>query len=416
MASDPQATKSRKLVEAPVAGPEHDAWRREMAPQRTIARIGALIWTIVFRPTWKTFPIACVGIAAIAAAVAPASMPVIGWLLRFDWNEIFANPSSMAGFARAGGVCVAVGTYAFGIVPVELMRPRLRRYPPMLTYALAIGGAMLGASAGLALAHSGLLGELLGGPHAMRMTPPRGRMSALSFVVAASAAGFAMLLRTIFTEAENRERVLSEAAALAKAHALQSQINPHFFFNTLTTISALAELDSRAAKQLVGRLADLFRYTLACSKFEMVTLSAELEFVANYLSIEQTRFGRRLHFELPAPSSGSDVLVPGLTLQPIVENAIRHGIAKRREGGFVRVSIERPEPHTCRVLVVNQVPVEEDDPQPHPDGVFRPGHALANTRDRLDIAFRGSARLDFIRDSDEWVTVSLTVPVQGVTR
>ncbi len=122
-------------------------------------------------------------------------------------------------------------------------------------------------------------------------------------------------MRTILAEAENRELALAEAAALAKAHALQSQINPHFFFNTLTTVSALAELDSRAARELVGQLAQLFRYTLSCSRFEMVTMTQELEeveFVAmNYLLIEKACFRRRLRFEMPPADAGRTCCYPG---------------------------------------------------------------------------------------------------------
>ena len=75
----------------------------------------------------------------------------------------------------------------------------------------------------------------------------------------------------------------------------------------------------------------------------MVTLAEELEFVRNYLLIEQARYRRRLHFEMPAPGVWAEVLLPGLTLQPLVENAIRHGISKRREGGTVKVEVERVE-------------------------------------------------------------------------
>lgn len=93
---------------------------------------------------------------------------------------------------------------------------------------------------------------MLGSGRVLRSQPPNGRLLALSFMITISAGLLMLLVRTILAEAENRELALAEAAALAKTHALQSQINPHFFFNTLTTVSALAELDSRAARELVG--------------------------------------------------------------------------------------------------------------------------------------------------------------------
>ena len=235
-------------------------------------------------------------------------------------------------------------------------------------------------------------------------------------------AGLLMLLvRAILAEAENRELALAEAAALAKAHALQSQINPHFFFNTLTTVSALAELDGRAARELVGQLAQLFRYTLSCSRFEFVTMAQELEFVANYLLIEQARFRRRLHFQMPPAGAGTDLLLPGLTLQPLVENAIRHGIAKRREGGSIKVALDRLAASPTRLdgggresvwilSVANQIEFSDDPPSLEPEQFFRPGHSLANTRDRLALAFHGRATLDFLREEGGWVKVVLTLP------
>ena len=233
----------------------------------------------------------------------------------------------------------------------------------------------------------------------------------LSLVVTMLVLVLNTVVRAVLVETENRQRALAEAAALAKAYALQAQINPHFFFNTLTTVSALADLDSRAAKELIGQLAELFRYTLSCSRCEMVTLAEELEFVRNYLLIEQARFRRRLRFEMPTQGAGAEIRLPGLTLQPVVENAIRHGIAKRREGGMVKIGLERVDGGGSWVIsVANQIAVIEDSPSFDEEIVFVPGHALANTRDRLALAFRGRATLEFFREGEEWVKVALKLP------
>jgi two-component system sensor histidine kinase AlgZ len=213
----------------------------------------------------------------------------------------------------------------------------------------------------------------------------------------------------MIAEGEVREQALAAAAANARARALQAQINPHFFFNTLTTVSALAELDGRAAKELVGRLAQLFRYTLSSSQRDMVTIEEELEFISNYLSIEQARFPRRLRFELPATTSPVRVLLPGLTLQPLVENAVRHGIARRREGGTVQVKLDFSD-STCCVAISN--PLASDDGAQLLSGAdaLRPGHSLANVRDRLALVFEGRADLKMFINSDRWVTV-VSIPV-----
>jgi LytS/YehU family sensor histidine kinase len=327
----------------------------------------------------------------------------------------------MSDVARLDGACQALCCYLFGILPLEYLRPRLRKYHRAVTYAAAFGGAFLGASMGQLLLTAGKVNDLLGGVHALRAPPPTGRVVALSFAITISALLLMLLVRTVIAEAEVREHALAEAAALAKAHALQSQINPHFFFNTLTTVSAMADLDSRAAKELVGQLAELFRYTLSCSRFDMVTLAQELEFVRNYLLIERARFRRRLSFEMPDGATEADVHLPGLTLQPIVENAIRHGISRRREGGTVKIGVERiPRSDGMRdssvgesvwvVSVANQIPFPEAPPSFDEEIVFRPGHALANTRERLALAFRGRAKIEFVRDGEEWVKVALTLP------
>jgi hypothetical protein len=384
------------------------------------ARAGfwAYVRRFFLRPSWKTLLLAMALVCLVGALPAPALARFMGWVLDIHWEQVFRNPDRLADFARLDGACQALCCYLFGILPLEYLRPRLRKYPKLVTYAAAFGGAILGASSGSLLA-ARKINHLLGGVATLRAQPPMGRVLALSFVLTISAALLMIVVRTVVAEAEIREHALAEAAALAKAHALQSQMNPHFFFNTLTTVSALADLDSRAAKELVGQLAELFRYTLSCSRFEMVTLAEELEFVRNYLLIEQARFRRRLRFEMPAPGIGAEFLLPGLTLQPIVENAIRHGISKRREGGAVKIGVGRieigegggsPKEPAWVISVANQIAALEDRPSFSQEVVFRPGHALSNTRDRLALAFRGQAKLEFLQDGDEWVKVALTLP------
>jgi hypothetical protein len=390
------------------------------------AGFGAYVRRFFLRPTWKSLPFAMALVCAGAALLAPAVARFVGYVLDLDWGQVFRNPEKMSDFARLDGACQALCCYLFGILPLEYLRPRLRRFHKAVTYCAAFGGAILGALMGQLFLTVGKVNELLGGVHALRAPPPTGRVVALSFAMTISGLLLMLLVRTVMAEAEVREHALAEAAALAKAHALQSQINPHFFFNTLTTVSALADLDSRAAKELVGQLAELFRYTLSCSRFDMVTLAQELEFVKNYLLIEQARFRRRLRFEMPDRATEADVYLPGLTLQPIVENAIRHGISRRREGGTVKIGVERiPRREGVRnsladqsvwvVSVANQIPLPEAPPSFDEKVVFRPGHALANTRERLALAFPGRAKIEFLWDGEEWVKVALTIPAAEAT-
>ena len=200
-----------------------------------------------------------------------------------------------------------------------------------------------------------------------------------------------------------RERVLSETAARAQALALQSQINPHFFFNTLNTLSAVIPINPEAAQEMVGRLAEMFRYTLACSRDGQVTLAQELAFVENYLNLEKARFSDRLRVFMPA-GQFDDIHVPGLSLQPLVENAIKHGISKRLEGGEVHVSVHR-NGRQCSVEVVNPA-----EPSAQSAEFFREGHALAIVRERLALH---RASIEVAAGQPGRVCVSLLLPLEG---
>ena len=200
-------------------------------------------------------------------------------------------------------------------------------------------------------------------------------------------------------------RELAVTASQAQSRALQSQINPHFFFNTLNTISALIEDDPAAARQMIGRLADLFRYILGCSHADAVTLCDEVQFVRDYLSIEHARFRKRLRVELPEGLL-PDVRIPGLVLQPLVENAIKHGIAPLVDGGSVSVHVA-PSEAGFRVSVRNTA---DEHALPDLAAMFRPGHALENVRARLRL-FTGIAEPLHVMRGKDWVEFSFEAPL-----
>jgi two-component system LytT family sensor kinase len=185
------------------------------------------------------------------------------------------------------------------------------------------------------------------------------------------------------------EAQLREQAARAELAALQARIHPHFFFNTLNTISFLLDEDAEAAEEVVQRLADLFRYTLKVSDTEAVPLAEELEFVRGYLTIEQARFEERLRVEWDIDPGTLSVRVPGLIVQPLVENAVGHGISPRASGGTVRVRAVRDGSRLVLEVQDNGVGVSRAA-----GNVFRDGHGLHNTRQRLATRFRGQASLE----------------------
>jgi LytS/YehU family sensor histidine kinase len=200
---------------------------------------------------------------------------------------------------------------------------------------------------------------------------------------------------------------LREQAAIAELAALQARINPHFFFNTLNTISSLLEEDPRRADQIVETLADLFRYTFRAADAGPVRLEEELEFVQSYLTIEQARFGERLRIVREVAPSALSVRIPGLILQPLVENAVAHGIAPRKRGGTLRIDAR---------LDRDELLVEVGD-----DGVGLPrqgadpiheGHGLGNVRQRLKTLYGEAASIEILPGPEGIGTVArLRIPL-----
>jgi two-component system LytT family sensor kinase len=135
-----------------------------------------------------------------------------------------------------------------------------------------------------------------------------------------------------------REKELEELAARSQLVALRAQINPHFLFNALNSIAELIKTDPDRAEQSVLLLADIFRHSLNIADTQFVTLAEEIRFIEAYLAIEKIRFGDRLRVEIEVDPQLVNLSVPSLILQPLVENAIKHGISRKAEGGQVRIT------------------------------------------------------------------------------
>ena len=202
--------------------------------------------------------------------------------------------------------------------------------------------------------------------------------------VAVVAAGFA---RNYFVRYRMRREeavnLKAQAAQLqaqladARLAALRTQLNPHFLFNTLHAVSALVERDPRGVRRMVARLSELLRTTLDEADEPEVPLSRELTFIERYLEVMQIRFQGRLHVEMNVDSDVRDALVPNLILQPLVENAIKHGISKLSSGGYIEVTATREGERVIISVRDNGPEVTLDQPpSPHSLG-------LRNTRARL---------------------------------
>jgi len=199
---------------------------------------------------------------------------------------------------------------------------------------------------------------------------------------------------------ESKERAL-RASQLetrlieAQLNTLQQQLHPHFLFNTLHAISALMHRDVDAADRTLMRLSDLLRMSLENSGQQEIPLHAELDFLAKYLQIEQTRFADRLVVRYDIQPETLETLVPNLILQPLVENSIKHGIAKKAGPGHIDVSARR---EGDKLLLEVR-----DDGVGLPDDAFtafQKGIGVSTTRARLQYLFGADYRFEFHRQSD----------------
>jgi len=212
----------------------------------------------------------------------------------------------------------------------------------------------------------------------------------------------ALALRYFYVTHEWRHNV--ELQAKARVHALQARIRPHFLFNSMNTIAALTRSNPARAEEAVQDLADLFRANLS-EKRNQIPLSDEIEVARTYQRMEQLRLGERLSVEWKIDSLPRDALVPGLTLQPLLENAIYHGVEPRPDGGVVRVVGE---------FNKGMITIVVRNPLPAPNLTMREGNrlALANIRERLDLMYGERATVKAGRFDDEYI-VTLRFPFQA---
>ncbi len=175
------------------------------------------------------------------------------------------------------------------------------------------------------------------------------------------------------------EERLRELTAFSELQALKAQINPHFLFNTLNTIAALIPADQEKAEATVHDLADLFRYTLDTAERELVPLDDELRFIDQYLRIEKARFGERLRVEKEIDPKSRGARVPPLILQPIVENALRHGIGRRKTGGTIHI-VATCDDDVCQVRISDDGP---GIPAEKLEDALNSGRGLRNVNERL---------------------------------
>jgi two-component sensor histidine kinase len=228
-------------------------------------------------------------------------------------------------------------------------------------------------------------------------------------------AGFA---RDYFLRYRGRERetarLQSETAQLmtqlaeARLSALNAQLNPHFLFNTLNAVSSLVERDPRGVRRMIARLSELLRYTLNGGSENEVLLGQEIAFLERYLEIMQIRFQDRLEVDVQLGDDAGNALVPSLILQPLVENAVKHGVEKISGTGKIRIQARRED---------DRLVLSVSDNGPGPSGIHASGEAageggvgLENIRQRLEQLYGDAQSLVLVEAPDGGTVAQIVIP------
>jgi two-component sensor histidine kinase len=235
-----------------------------------------------------------------------------------------------------------------------------------------------------------------------------GILASLVLYAGIIAIGYALDARDRLAFERTQTARLSEQLSQAQLNALRSQIEPHFLFNALNAIAGLVrEGRNDAAIGTIARLSDFLRRTLEGSSRQEVPLHEEIAFVEKYLDIQKVRFADRLTLSIDVPASLRDATVPSLILQPLVENAVKHGIAKRARGGAIAIVASEREGK----LVLS---ISNDGPPLSPEGERdKRGIGVANVRTRLASLYADTFGFDMHDLATGGVEVLVTLPLRG---
>lgn len=334
----------------------------------------------------------------IAFGLLLASVMFFGGNAPADWSLLFSVPLA---------VLLGLQSLSFWYL-VQAMPPGDTPAARMASTWLAAGGISLSIWLGIAYAWSQFLlppGE----------TYPDGAIAALPLMVFAG--GIAITLAVLghymlwafqrSRDAERRALELQVLAREAELKSLRAQLDPHFLFNSLNSVAALIGNDTAAARQMCFLMAQFFRKSLSLGREQSIPLSEEISLAETFLAIERVRFGDRLRIHFDIADDVRAVCVPPLMLQPLVENAVHHGVAHLLEGGEVRVQARRREGF-LELVVEN--PCDPDRPPSRGTGV-----GLVNVRSRVETLCGHRASVDVdAREANFRVSILLpAVPAAG---
>lgn len=304
--------------------------------------------------------------------------------------------------------------WAIATVPVIRLG---RRFPPVRVGLISTWLAHLAAwlTIGLVFAiWTTWLGKLVDLDRGTAASGPFGRLLIERFLNGTLAslvlyAGILIVSNVVDSKARLAEQQtqtarLNEQLSMAQLDALRRQIEPHFLFNTLNAVAGLVRSGrNEDAVTMIAGLSDFLRHTLDGSSRHQVPLAEELQFAEKYLMIEKVRFADRLQLDVDVPLDLYHAQVPSLILQPIIENAVKHGIAKRARGGTIRIS-------ACRDRNMLILTVSNDGPPILPDRLSGSGIGNANVQTRLKSLYGDAFTFTIRNGKPSGVEVSVSIP------
>jgi len=262
---------------------------------------------------------------------------------------------------------------------IALKTGRVLKVSMPINILINIVGLAMGLQLGMRITHAAFGAMANGGHFLTSMIFGGGVIVVFSFYFA-------------YKQAKEEALALRAEAAEARYHALENRMRPHFLFNALNSLAELIESGQENAAETTYKLSDLYRQILANSGLKTSRLDSEIEIVRLYLELEQLRFGLRLNFSIKQPETSHEIFLPSLTLQTLVENAVKHGVAPSIEGGRIDIEIAQ-QPNKLYALRVTNTGI------PYQPQVSNNGTGLANTRARLDLLYDN--RHEFKIESDD---------------
>jgi hypothetical protein len=329
---------------------------------------------------------------------------LLGWGL---YASLLSAVATLQGQVVSGAVLVSVAWSGTGLVGTHIFRTYSKKRPwrtvPQLAFRLALAIVLIPAvMVAVQTATSDLFWHLTG------ENDPRRSSILAHFIPAGSVVIVWCALYLSAHEVRRRQAMEVEAlrlalvAQVAQFHTLRSQLNPHFLFNCLNSLRELIRDEPERAERVVTELAELLRYTLQADRVETVPLREEIHTVRQYLSLEKVRFEERLRLRFDIDPGVLNVQVPPMLVQTLAENALKHGIAKRPEGGELAIRAHM-KGRELEIVITNPGFVSS--------GANSTAVGLENARERLRLAYGGAASLVLCADQDHIVEARVTIPV-----